>query len=167
VNSVVHLTATELEERLAGPGPFTVVDVRSPSDFVRGHIPGAVNAPYPWKAVPRLPDGPAVVVCYGGVINRALARRLAAARDSVFRLKGGMSAGQGPVERQPGTLAGWGVDRRIRLVAGALVLASSALAATVSPWFLLVSGFVGLNLFLGGAINWCPMLVYLRGIGLR
>ena len=36
-----------LSERLAAPDPPLVVDVRSPSEYSSGHVPGAVNIPAP------------------------------------------------------------------------------------------------------------------------
>jgi len=36
-----------LSERLAAPQPPLVVDVRSPSEYSSGHVPGAVNMPAP------------------------------------------------------------------------------------------------------------------------
>ena len=43
VESFLELCATQMRGAL--PGPFPVADVRSPSEFVQGHIPGAVNIP--------------------------------------------------------------------------------------------------------------------------
>ena len=39
----------ELDGQIKRKEPITVVDVRLPSDFAAGHIPGAVN--YPWVEV--------------------------------------------------------------------------------------------------------------------
>ncbi len=38
------------------------------------------------------------------------------------------------------------IERYVRLAAGSFVLSSLALAHFVSPWFLLLAAFVGLNL---------------------
>lgn len=58
------------------------------------------------------------------------------------------------------------VERTLRLIAGAFILASVALGYWVSPWFYLFTAFVGLNLFQSGFTNWCPMMAILRAIGL-
>ena len=47
--------------------------------------------------------------------------------------------------------------RQVQLGAGGLVLLGIVLAATVSPWFLLVTGFVGGGLLLAGATGFCGM----------
>lgn len=59
------------------------------------------------------------------------------------------------------------VDRWLRLIAGALVIASVLLGVCVNRHFLWLTGFVGLNLFQSGFTNWCPMMSILRGMGVR
>ena len=59
------------------------------------------------------------------------------------------------------------VDRYLRLIAGAFVLASVALAYWVSPYWLLFTAFVGLNLFQSGFTDWCPMMTFLRKLGVK
>ena len=54
------------------------------------------------------------------------------------------------------------IERYLRLIAGSFVLASVALAWVVSPWFLLFTAFVGLNLLQSAFTNWCPMISLLR-----
>lgn len=52
----------------------------------------------------------------------------------------------------------------VHAVAGALVLVSSALGAFVSPWWLLVSAFVGANLFQWAFSGLCPLERILKSI---
>jgi hypothetical protein len=59
------------------------------------------------------------------------------------------------------------VERALRLIAGAVVIASSALAIYVSPNFLWLALVVGVSLFQSGFTNWCPMMTILRWAGLR
>ena len=59
------------------------------------------------------------------------------------------------------------VERALRLIAGTFVLASSVLAYVHSPYWLLFTGFVGLNLLQSGLTNWCPMVWILEKAGLR
>ncbi len=58
------------------------------------------------------------------------------------------------------------LDRYLRLIAGTIVLLSVALAYLASPLWLLLTGFVGVNLFIGGAFGWCPMISILRRAGI-
>jgi len=59
------------------------------------------------------------------------------------------------------------VNRFLRMIAGALVLVSLAFGYWVSPWWLLLTAFVGLNLFQSGFTDWCPMMTILRKLGVR
>ena len=59
------------------------------------------------------------------------------------------------------------LDRYLRLIAGVFVLTSVALAYFVSPLWLLFTAFVGVNLVIGGAFGWCPMISILRAVGVR
>ncbi len=47
------------------------------------------------------------------------------------------------------------VDRIVHMFAGAMIVVSLALGHYVSPWWLLLTLFVGLNLFQSGVTNWC------------
>lgn len=59
------------------------------------------------------------------------------------------------------------VDRALRLMAGAVVLISLALAHWVSPNWLWLTAFVGLNLFQSAFTNWCPAMAIFRALGLK
>jgi hypothetical protein len=59
------------------------------------------------------------------------------------------------------------VERGLRLIAGSFVLASVALAVFHSPYWLIFTAFVGLNLLQSGFTNWCPMMWVLRKLGLK
>jgi Inner membrane protein YgaP-like, transmembrane domain len=57
------------------------------------------------------------------------------------------------------------VERALRLIAGSFILLSLALGHYVSPYWYLFTAFVGLNLFQSGFTNWCPMMTFLRKLG--
>jgi hypothetical protein len=66
------------------------------------------------------------------------------------------------------TRCGWPLERALFALAGTVVLLSAALAAVVSPWFLLLTAFVGVNQWLYVAVGACPAsLVLKRVFGLR
>lgn len=62
---------------------------------------------------------------------------------------------------------GWTVERLVPLMGGSMVLASAALAAAVSPWWLLLTGFVGANLVFYSAVGWCPASLIMEKVGLE
>jgi hypothetical protein len=59
------------------------------------------------------------------------------------------------------------INRWLRLIAGAFVVGSLALGHWVSPWWYLFTAFVGLNLFQSAFTNWCPMMTFLRKLGVK
>jgi hypothetical protein len=58
------------------------------------------------------------------------------------------------------------IERAVRLIAGILILVSLALGHYISPYWYLFTAFVGLNLFQSAFTNWCPMMTFLRKLGL-
>jgi hypothetical protein len=59
------------------------------------------------------------------------------------------------------------VERSVRLMAGAMVLLSLALAHFLSPNWLWLTAFVGLNLLQSAFTNWCPAMTIFRAMGLK
>ncbi len=59
------------------------------------------------------------------------------------------------------------VERWLRLIAGTFVLAGLGLAYVHSPYWHLLTAFVGLNLLQSGFTNWCPMMNILRACGVK
>jgi hypothetical protein len=59
------------------------------------------------------------------------------------------------------------LERWIRLIAGTFILVSLALSQLVSPFWLLFTAFVGLNLFQSALTGWCLMEDILRRLGVR
>jgi hypothetical protein len=64
--------------------------------------------------------------------------------------------------------AGWPLERVLFAMAATVTLLSAALAAVVSPWFLLLTAFVGINQWFYVFFAACPAsLVLSRAFGLR
>ena len=59
------------------------------------------------------------------------------------------------------------LERYLRLIAGFFVLLSVALGYWVNPYWFLFTAFVGLNLLQSAFTDWCPMITFLRKLGLR
>ena len=59
------------------------------------------------------------------------------------------------------------IERSLRGIAGAFVVASVALGYFVNPWFFAFTAFVGLNLFQSAFTDWCPAMWAFRRMGLR
>jgi len=57
------------------------------------------------------------------------------------------------------------VERSLRGIAGVFILLSVLLAHYHSPYWLLFTGFVGLNLLQSAFTDWCPMMTFLKKLG--
>lgn len=59
------------------------------------------------------------------------------------------------------------MNHKIRLIAGTFILISLALGWWVSPWWLLFTAFVGVNLIQSAFTKWCLMEDILRATGIH
>lgn len=57
------------------------------------------------------------------------------------------------------------LDRAILALAGTLTLLSALLAVALSPWWLLLTGFVGANQLQASLTGWCPAARVLLRLG--
>ena len=76
---------------------ITVLDIREPREYGRGHIPGALLLPLPKILTEGLPqefvdDHQIVLACRTGRRSRKAANRIHKDGHSVIMLKGGMAA---------------------------------------------------------------------------
>ncbi|WP_332643969.1 YgaP family membrane protein [Aeromicrobium sp.] len=58
------------------------------------------------------------------------------------------------------------IDRAVLALAGTLILLSTLLAAALSPWWLLLTTFVGLNLLQSSLTGFCPAATIFTRLGL-
>ena len=58
----------------------------------------------------------------------------------------------------------WPLERFLFALAGSMTLLSVVLALLVSPWFLLLAAFVGLNQWLFVAVGACPASLVLERV---
>lgn len=58
------------------------------------------------------------------------------------------------------------VDRLVPALASLMILVSIVLVATLGPWWLLLTGFVALNLAFYAYAGWCPASLILEKVGL-
>jgi Zn-dependent protease len=65
----------------------------------------------------------------------------------------------------PATIS-WPLERVLFALAGTMTLLSALLAATISPWFLLLTAFVGINQWLYVRFGNCPASHVLERFGI-
>ena len=58
------------------------------------------------------------------------------------------------------------IDRVVLAFAGGMVLLSLLLGLLVSPYWFLLTGFVGLNLLQSAFTGFCPLAIILKKLGL-
>lgn len=61
----------------------------------------------------------------------------------------------------------WPAERVLFALAGTMTLLSVLLVLLVSPWFLLLTAFVGVNQWLYVTVHACPASLVLQRFGLR
>ncbi len=59
------------------------------------------------------------------------------------------------------------IDRAVMFFAGALALLGVVLGWQVSPYWYLLSGFVGLNLMQASITGFCPAAMVFKALGLK
>lgn len=59
------------------------------------------------------------------------------------------------------------IDKAVLAFAGLVVLAGLVLSLSVSPWWLLLSAFAGLNMIQAAFTGFCPAAMIFRKLGLK
>ncbi len=139
-----------------------LVDIRPADEHARMRIAQARHVPLPGLAAGATHfdgDRPVIFHCRSGARTRMNAEALAQCADcDAYALEGGLDgwarAGLPVVKdtRQPMEL-----QRQVQISAGALVFVGTVLGATVSPWFFVLPGFVGVGLMFAGLTGFCGL----------
>jgi len=154
------------ELRNKAPLAVQLVDVRSPSEFATGHIPGALNIPMD-QIEARVRDlcsnVPVVLICHAGTRARLTADRLASHEREIAVLEGGTKAWvQSGLPVVACVKTRWSLERQVRLISGVLVLTGALLGLTIQVKWILLSALVGAGLTFAGLTDICGMAVALQ-----
>jgi rhodanese-related sulfurtransferase len=149
-------------------GEALLVDVREPGEHAAERIAGAALVPlsaFDATSVPAASGRKVVLYCRSGSRSRQAGQRLiAAGATEVHHLRGGLQAWQEagcPVQTVAGARRTLDLMRQVQIAAGSLVFLGTVLGAAVSPYFLLLSGFVGAGLVFAGLSGTCGMAILL------
>lgn len=139
-----------------------LVDIRAADEYAREHITQARHFTLEQLAADKsmLKDATAVIFhCRSGNRTQMNAAALSACVPcEAYVLEGGLDAwkkAELPIiadRSQPLEL-----QRQVQIAAGSMVVLGTALGVTVSPWFLLLSGFVGAGLVFAGVSGFCGL----------
>ncbi len=139
-----------------------LVDIRSADEHARERIAQARHIPMEkLTAAPGALEGAETVIfhCRSGNRTHLNANALSTCVScEAYILEGGLDAWKAaglPVvadSSQPLEL-----QRQVQITAGSMVVLGTVLGLTVSPWFLLLSGFVGAGLTFAGISGFCGL----------
>ncbi|MGH1394825.1 MAG: rhodanese-like domain-containing protein [Trichormus sp.] len=138
-----------------------LIDVREPSEYAEEHIPEAKLLPLSTLQPQQVAaeEKPIVLYCRSGNRSAQAGKKLIAGGiEKVYHLQGGLPTWKAaglPTKINP--RAPISIMRQVQMVAGSLVVIGTVLGAFVSPWFLILSGFVGSGLVFAGVTNTCAM----------
>ncbi|MFC9184505.1 rhodanese-like domain-containing protein [Streptomyces globisporus] len=164
-------TALATDEARTRLHELTVIDVRTPGEYVGGHLPGALNIPLD-QIQRALPDirhatdrGDVLVVCASGARSQNACKILAENGITAATLSGGTEAwaadGHELHRSQSASRATWGMERQVRLTAGVIVLLGLLLGLVVHPAFQLISAGIAGGLVFSALTNTCGMAAML------
>ena len=147
-------------------GEARLIDVREPAEYAAEHIPDAQLLPLSTFDPARVPQeaGKKVVVhCVMGMRSAQAGQKLLdAGVATVYNFRGGVQAwkdaGYATVCGQRAPLS---LQRQVQIAAGSLILLGTLLGIIASPWFLLLSGGVGVGLVYAGMSGTCGMATLL------
>ena len=147
-------------------GDAILVDVREPGEHAGERIPNTPLLPlsrFDPGGLPPVGGKKLVLYCRTGNRSEQAGQQvLDAGYGPVWHLQGGIDAWKAVgYETERSASAPISLQRQVQIAAGSLVLIGTILGAAVSPWFLLLSGFVGAGLAFAGLTDTCGMAMLL------
>ncbi|BDH44831.1 inner membrane protein YgaP [Salmonella enterica subsp. enterica serovar Choleraesuis] len=142
-----------------------MVDIREPDEFLREHIPGAINYPLSsiHKGLPlNINEQQQLIIfnCQSGqrTKNNESSLVIAANSEKIKILDGGINnwkkSGLPVLKNDNQPLP---IMRQVHIAAGCLIISSLTLGYSVNTGFFLLAGLVGAGLIIAGITGWCGM----------
>lgn len=147
---------------LLDSGEAILIDIRESDEFAREHVPGAHHVPlsgFNPADFPADKNKIAIFHCASGARTAEAAPKiLGTGFAEVYMLDQGLAgwkkAGLQTVVNRKMPIS---LQRQVQIAAGSMVLIGVVFGFTVSPWFFLLSGFVGAGLIFSGVCGTCAM----------
>ncbi len=147
---------------LLDSGKAILVDIRESDEFAREHVPGAHHVPLSGFNPADFPGDKGKIAIFhcasGARTAEAAPKILGTAFAEVYALDQGLAgwkkAGLQTVVNRKMPIS---LQRQVQITAGSMVLIGVILGFAVSPWFFLLSGFVGAGLTFSGVSGTCAM----------
>ena len=144
-------------------GDTVLVDVREDYEHAEERIDGAMLRPlssFNADALRRDAGSKRVVFhCRSGSRSLDAAERYRQNGEVTFHLRGGVEGWKmaGKTVVQPAAAPRLPIMRQVQITAGAVIVVGVGLGVMVSPWFHVLSGFVGFGLMFAGISGWCGL----------
>jgi len=160
--SALNRIAAHKAKSLLDSGKAVLIDIRESDEFAREHVPGAHHVPLSGFSPNDFPQDRGKIAIFhcasGARTAEAAPRILASGFAEVYMLEQGLAgwkkAGQKTVVNHRMPIS---IQRQVQITAGMMVLIGVVLGFTLSPWFFLLSGFVGAGLTFAGLTGTCAM----------
>lgn len=168
LTNLPRITAQRLHTLREQAGDITLIDVRTPTEFRTGHVPGAKLLPLdrltPEALALQLPQAdlgrerPLYLTCRSGFrAEQAAARLQAAGYPNLVLLDGGTEAWERaglPLRRCGQTIS---LERQVQITIGSLLLLKVAFGFTVHELFFAAVALIGAGLIVAGTTRWCGL----------
>lgn len=156
----MNISIEQLDQLQTSPTKPQLIDVRGPSEFAAGHIPGAINIPMDQieSRLDDLHEEDVVLVCQSGRRAGMTCELIQHQHPKLKVLDGGTVAWQ--TANRPivsSTQTRWSLDRQVRLGAGLLILTGMFLGFFLNPGWYGLAAFVGAGLTFAGLTDICGM----------
>ena len=143
-----------------------LIDVREIEEFMAEHIAEAKLMPlsqFDPTMIPRDTKQKIVLQCQsGGRSAEAAQKMFELGFEEIYHLRGGLPTWKAAgYPTQVNKKAPISMFRQVQIVSGSLMLLGTILGALISPWFLLLSGFISLGLIVAGITNTCALAMLL------
>lgn len=160
------ISTTELHRLFSANADLTLIDVRTPAEFSKIHVPRARNEPlnrlHPHELIETgsvSRTQPVYIICETeGRAKKAAWKFAEAGHKEAYVVEGGTQAwikANLPVAR--GEIKVISLERQVRIAAGSLVVTGVALGWFVHRGFYGVAGFVGAGLVFAGITDFCGL----------
>lgn len=164
------ITPAELNKLRQSGNPCALLDVRTPAEHEKIHVPGVHLVPVDDLDPEALAatngfakDKTIYILCHSGARAERAARKMESRGfQNCVVVEGGTAAWASaglPVNQTDRHVLP--LNRQVQLVAGAMALSGAVLAVMVNPAWVFLSGFVGFGLMVAGATDFCPMAILL------
>jgi rhodanese-related sulfurtransferase len=169
--SIKNISVHELNTMLSKRSDVVIIDVRTGSEFNRGHIPGALNlhgAALASNIKAMQSSSTVAVVCHSGGRSQAVCQSLRRDFQQIVNVDGGTAAwiqAGLPIEKETRNIqqtSESNLRRQTHLVAGIMLTTALVMGYSGQPLWFYLACLPAFGLMLDAITGICPMTLLLR-----